>query len=314
MPDNRGALEVIHEVRKAVIGKDEAVTKVMTAILAGGHILLEDIPGVGKTTMALAFSKAMALSQNRVQFTPDVLPSDLLGYSMYQNAAGKFIYQPGAVICNLFLADEINRTSPKTQSALLEVMEEGQVTVDGRSRPVPEPFIVIATQNPYGSAGTQMLPESQVDRFMICLSLGYPDIRDELEIVKGRASGRGLDEVEPVMDGRGLLALRRSVEEVYVHDAIYRYMGKLVTATRNDSLLELGMSPRGTIALARMAKALAFLRGRSYVLPEDAEQIFPDVAVHRLRLSTRARMNRVTVPAVIGRILETTPKPSVRER
>ena len=186
MKNNRKALQVIAEVRKAVIGKDEAVAKVMTAILAGGHILLEDIPGVGKTTMAVAFSKAMALQQNRVQFTPDVLPADIVGFSMYQKDTDVLYISRGAVICNLFLADEINRTSPKTQSALLEVMEEGKITVDGTEIKVPEPFIVIATQNPFGSAGTQLLPESQVDRFMICMSMGYPDMKYEIEIVKGK--------------------------------------------------------------------------------------------------------------------------------
>lgn len=311
---NNKALQVIAEVKKVVIGKDEAITKVMTAILAGGHILLEDIPGVGKTTMAVAFSKAMALKQNRIQFTPDVLPSDIVGFSMYQKELGKFTYQQGAVMCNLFLADEINRTSPKTQSALLEVMEEGKVTVDGVEIQVPDPFIVIATQNPFGSAGTQLLPESQVDRFMICMSMGYPDIKHEIEIVKGKVWKNPMDNIQRVMTGQELLGLRKVAAEIYVHDAIYEYIGKLVRATRKHDLIELGLSPRGTISIASMAKAHAFLSGRDYVLPEDVQLVFPDVSLHRLRLNSKARIHHVTVDAVIQKILENIPQPTVRNK
>lgn len=312
MVDNTKTLQVIAEVKKAVIGKDEAIFKVMTAIVAGGHILLEDIPGVGKTTMAVAFSKAMALEQNRVQFTPDVLPADIVGFSMYQKDTGQFVYQPGAVICNLFLADEINRTSPKTQSALLEVMEEGKITVDGTEIPVPQPFIVIATQNPFGSAGTQLLPESQVDRFMICMNMGYPNMKYEIEIVKGKVLNNPMDEVHPVMNGRELLEIRRAAEGIYIHDAVYEYIGKLVLATRNHELIELGLSPRGTLSIAAMAKAHAFLSGREYVVPEDVQHVFPDVAAHRLRMNSMARINHVTVAAVIYSILETTQQPTIR--
>lgn len=187
MSEVEEALRVITEVKKAVTGKDSCIYKAFAAILAGGHILVEDVPGVGKTTLALAFSQAMALENHRVQFTPDVMPADILGFTMYQKETGQFVYYPGAIMCNLFLADEINRTSPKTQSALLEVMEEGSVTVDGSSYKVPEPFIVMATQNPKGSAGTQLLPESQLDRFMISLSMGYPDAKSEVEILKGKS-------------------------------------------------------------------------------------------------------------------------------
>lgn len=296
--DNRKALQVIAEVKKAVIGKDMAVMKVLTAILAGGHILLEDIPGVGKTTMAVAFSKAMALHQNRVQFTPDVLPADIVGFSMYNKESGKFVYQQGAVICNLFLADEINRTSPKTQSALLEVMEEGKVTVEGIQMKVPEPFIVIATQNPFGSAGTQLLPESQVDRFMVCIHMGYPDIKDEIEMVKGKAGRDPMSDIQRIMTGQELLKLRSVVEDVFIHDVIYDYIVRLVKATRNHNLIELGLSPRGTISVAAMAKAYAFLNSRNYVLPEDIQSVFPDVALHRIRMNAKARIHKITVEAV----------------
>ena len=311
---NEKALMAMEEVRKAVIGKDDCIFRVMAAILAGGHILLEDIPGVGKTTLALAFSRAMALKQNRVQFTPDVLPADIVGFSMYQKETGRFVYQPGAVMCNLLLADEINRTSPKTQSALLEVMEEGKVTVDGVSKPVPEPFIVIATENPVGSAGTQLLPESQVDRFMICMTMGYPDMDAEIAIVKGKVSRDPLAEVRPVMTAADLMAMRNMVDGIYIHDVLYRYIGRLVQATRKHGMIELGLSPRGTIAIAQMAKARAFLLGRTYIVPEDVSSVFLDVAGHRVRLNSRARMNRVTETAVLEQILENTPKPTVRRK
>ena len=211
---------------------------------------------------------------NRVQFTPDVLPADLTGFTVYQKETGRFVYQPGAVICNLLLADEINRTSPKTQSALLEVMEERQVTVDGITHRTGDPFIVIATENPAGSAGTQLLPESQLDRFMICMNVGYPDMKYELEIVKGKIRQDPLQEVETVLRTDELLDIRRQVQEIYIHDAVYQYMGKLVSATRTHSLIELGISPGQTIALAKMVQSLAFLRGRTYVVPEDVEEFF----------------------------------------
>ena len=312
--NNVRALMAMEEIKKAVIGKDNCIFRVMAAILAGGHILLEDIPGVGKTTLALAFSRAMALKQNRVQFTPDVLPADIVGFSMYKKETGSFVYQPGAVMCNLLLADEINRTSPKTQSALLEVMEEGKVTVDGLNKPVPEPFIVIATENPVGSAGTQMLPESQVDRFMICITMGYPDMDAEIAIVKGKVSRDPLADVRPVMTAEDLMAMRKMTDNIYIHDVLYRYIGKLVQATRKHGMIELGISPRGTIAIAQMAKARAFLLGRAYVIPEDIADVYLDVAAHRIRLNSKARMNRVTETAVLEQILETTPRPTVRRK
>ena len=257
-------LSVMEQVQRVVIGKEDCVRKAMAAILAGGHILIDDIPGVGKTTLAMAFSNAMALESKRIQFTPDVMPSDILGFSMYQKQTGTFSYQPGAVMCNLFLGDEINRTSPKTQSALLEVMEEGNVTVDGITRNVPEPFIVIATENPAGSVGTQLLPESQLDRFMICMTMGYPDLEDEIAIAKGKSSGISVEDVEVVISAEELVRIRLGVENIFVHDKVYRYLCKLVQATRENAYISLGISPRGTIALAKMAKAVAFLSKRNY--------------------------------------------------
>ncbi len=300
---------VISEVKKTVTGKDECIKKAFAAILAGGHILIEDVPGVGKTTLVMAFSKALSLETHRMQFTPDVMPADILGFNMYQKETGEFVYHEGAIMCNLFLADEINRTSPKTQSALLEVMEEGKVTVDGESRQVPEPFVVMATQNPKGSAGTQLLPESQLDRFMICMSMGYPDIVAEVEILKGKSIGAER-QVLPVVDREQLLGIMKQVDRVQVSDAIYSYAAQLSKSTREHAYIELGLSPRGSIAAVRMAKAWAYLEGRDYVLPEDVVSIFPDVAKHRIVLNTKARVARVTVEAVLEEVVAQTQQPA----
>lgn len=300
------AFEVIQEVKKAVIGKDECIVKAVAAILAGGHILLNDIPGVGKTTLAMALSKSMSLKQNRVQFTPDVLPSDLTGFSMYQKETGTFAYQQGSVMCNLLLADEINRTSPKTQSALLEVMEEQKVTVDGVTHEVPSPFIVIATQNPFGSAGTWMLPEAQLDRFMVCLKLGYPSMKDEIDILKGI---QRKEEVQSVISRERLLAMQKAAGEIFVQEELYQYVGSLVNYTREDPMIALGISPRGTINILQMAKALAFLRQRSYVVPEDVEDIFLAVCGHRIILSTKARAAHMNAEEILTEILNKTSVP-----
>ena len=304
------AVEIIREVKKAVVGKDDVIEQIMTAIIGGGHILIEDMPGVGKTTMALAFSKAMGIQEKRVQFTPDVMPADLTGFSMYQKETGRFVYQPGAVMCNLFLADEINRTSPKTQSALLEVMEEGCVTVDGVTRSTGRPFVVIATENPEGSAGTQLLPESQLDRFMICMSMGYPQLKDEVAIAKGKSSSLSVKELNAVIRAEELAEMRKLVEQIYLHDHLYTYIVKLMAATRNNGYVELGVSPRGTIACVRMVKGWAFLQGRNYCVPQDVEEVFADVVKHRLVLNSKARATKVTAAAVIGDILQEVKKPT----
>ena len=288
MDGNKQALEILGEVKKAVVGKDDVLAKVLLAILARGHILLEDIPGVGKTTMALAFSKALSLKYNRVQFTPDVMPSDITGFSIYNKVTGAMEYQPGAVLCNLFLADELNRATSRTQSALLEAMEEGQVTVDGVSHPVPQPFLVIATQNPAGASGTQLLPDSQMDRFMIRLSIGYPTPADELDMVRRKQGGNPLDQVRQVLDLAGLAALREQADRVYVSDEVLDYIIRLVNATRSHPMIVQGASPRASLALTAMAKAAALVLGRDYVNPEDVSMVFADVVAHRLILSPRA--------------------------
>ena len=297
MNETKLAAAILAQVRRAVVGKDEVLARVLLAILAGGHILLEDIPGVGKTTMALAFSRAMGLDYNRVQFTPDVMPSDITGFTLYNKEAGRMEYQPGAVLCNLFLADELNRATSRTQSALLEAMEEGQVTVDGVSHPVPRPFLVIATQNPAGASGTQPLPDSQMDRFMVRLSLGYPAPADEMDMVRRRQGGNPLDSVEQVVDREGLLALREKAGAVYLSDEVLDYIVRLVGATREHPMILQGASPRATLALAAMAKAAALVRGRDYVNPEDVELVFPDVVPHRLLLSPRAEGDKSFDPA-----------------
>ena len=298
------AQDIIKEVKRVVIGKDECIWKALAAILAGGHILIEDIPGVGKTTLALALAKSMGLDWKRVQFTPDILPSDLVGFSMYQKERDQFVYQAGAVMCNLFLADELNRTSPKTQSALLEVMEEGTVTVDQVTREVPKPFFVIATENPMGSTGTQMLPESQLDRFMICMTMGYPDIRHEIEIVKGNQKRQSERLVHSVISASMLQQMQEYVEEIYVHDRVYQYIGSLIQMTREHPMIAYGVSPRGTIALAKMAKATAFLHGREYCTPKDVQDVFLAVTAHRISLNAKARAQRVDKEEILRKTSE----------
>lgn len=309
MGNNVNVDKVLSEVKKAITGKDDCISKVFAAILAGGHILIEDVPGVGKTTLAIAFSKALSLVDRRMQFTPDVMPADILGFNMYQKETGKFVYYPGAIMCNLFLADEINRTSPKTQSALLEVMEEQKVTIEGETRDVPNPFVVMATQNPKGSAGTQLLPEAQIDRFMICVSMGYPNLKDEVEILKGK-SVSSTTNVYPVLSKEQLMKIKEEVEAVHVSDKLYAYIAMLSVATREHSYIELGLSPRGSIACAKMAKAWAYLKGRNYVLPEDVVDIFLDVAKHRIVLNTKARVARVSERAVLEEILSQVKQPA----
>ena len=300
--------EIQAEINQVVKGKQEVVRKVIATMLAEGHILLEDIPGVGKTTLAMTLAKAMSMDYKRTQFTPDILPSDILGFSMYNSQTKEFEYKAGSIFCNLFLADEINRTSPKTQSALLEVMEEGSVTVDGVTRQLPTPFTVIATENPIGSAGTQMLPESQLDRFMVCLSMGYPEHSDAVEILKGNAS-KPLSHVKPVITRDEFAALQQQVNDLFVHETMYGYITTLVEKTRESEFVMLGASPRGSIALLRMAKAMAFMRGSDFVSPEDVESVFKDTLGHRVKLSTKAKAAGLDVAAVLKKIFDSVEAP-----
>lgn len=294
--------QVRQKINQVLIGKQEIVDKVAAAIIAGGHILMEDIPGVGKTTLATAVAGALSLEYRRVQFTPDVMPGDILGCSVYNSLTREFVFQKGPVFCNLLLADEINRTSPKTQSALLEVMEEGNVTTDGVTRELEPPFIVLATQNPYGSSGTQRLPESQMDRFMVCLSLGYPAHQDAVEILKGD-SGRYHRKTEPVMGQRELLELQEQARQIFVHDSIYEYIVTLAETTRTDSIFSFGTSPRGCIALLRMSRAMAVMEGRDFVTAQDVQKVLPDVFRHRVRLDAGARTRGLSVETALQNLL-----------
>lgn len=288
MEYTRGLKQLQEEVNNVIKGKQQIVEKVLAALIAGGHILMEDIPGVGKTTLATTFAKALSMEYKRVQFTPDVLPSDILGFSMYNNQTKSFIFHEGAVFCNLFLADEINRTSPKTQSALLEVMEEGNATVDGVTRKLPQPFLVIATQNPYGSSGTQMLPESQLDRFMIRISMGYPSHEDSVAILKHNHLDL-VNKVQQVLSIQELVVLRQQMDQLYVRDEIYEYITYLVEETRRSPLFSMGASPRGAIALLKMSKAMAVIHGRDFVTVQDIQKVLVDVLGHRVVLSAHGK-------------------------
>ena len=299
---------IMDEVKKAVIGKDAVMLRALLAILAGGHILLEDVPGVGKTTMALAFSKALGLGYNRVQFTPDVLPSDVTGFSLFDKHEGKMRYQPGAVLCNLFLADELNRATSRTQSALLEAMEEGQVTVDGVSHTLPQPFVVIATQNPVGASGTQLLPDSQMDRFMVRLSIGYPAHGDEVQMLRRKQRGNPLCEVAEAVDRSALLALRKQTELVYISDEVLEYIVSLIEATRGCKELVQGASPRATLAVASMARAAALAHGADFVTPDDVKRIFHCTVEHRLIPCPQL----TDVSALLDEVLRTVPAPRIR--
>lgn len=306
--------KILTELKKAIVGKDDIIKKVFMAILADGHVLLEDVPGVGKTTLAVAFSKALDLDYKRVQFTSDSMPSDITGFSVFDKSQNKFAYQQGAAMTNLLLADEINRTSSKTQSALLETMEERQVTVDGVSYKLPEPFIVLATQNPVGSAGTQMLPASQMDRFMVRLTMGYPDFQSQVNILKDRHTDNPLDSVNTVANAEDIKAMQKAVSMVHIDDEIYEYVTRLAEYSRSLDSIELGISPRGALSICRMAKANAFVNGRDYVVPEDIRDVFTDVCAHRIIITQRAKLSGKDSKGVADEILECVPVPPINTR
>ena len=305
--------EILQEIEKVVVGKNENVEKIMMAVLAGGHVLMEDVPGTGKTTTAMAFAKVLGLDTRRVQFTSDTVPSDIIGYSVYEKQTGGFVFKPGAIMTNLLLADEINRTSSKTQSALLEAMEEMRVTVDGQTYSLPSPFVVLATQNPVGSAGTQMLPSAQMDRFMIKISMGYPDFESQISILRDRHRENPLDKIQPKVNIAELQQLIEEASAVQVMDCIYEYVTKLTQATRKHPMIALGVSPRGALAVCRMAKAYAYLHGRSFVVPEDVVAVFTDTCAHRLVLATKARMMEEKPETIIRSILESVKMPVIKK-
>ena len=296
------------EICKVLRGKDDVIDMVLCAILARGHILLEDIPGVGKTTLAVALSRSLGISYKRMQFTPDVLPSDILGFSMYDRERNDFTFRPGAVFTNLFLADEINRTSPKTQAALLEVMEERRVTVESTTYRLKPPFFVIATQNPIGASGTQKLPDSQLDRFFVRLTLGYPGHDEATEILKGH-SFESIDSVNTVMTGDDLLKLQEICDNIHASDSICDYIVSLAEATRKTDLLLQGISPRGSIAILKMARAHACYNRRDFVTPEDIHRVFYAVCNHRIILSTKAKATGKNIQDIINMTLNAIPVP-----
>ncbi|MGI5897362.1 MAG: AAA family ATPase [Oscillospiraceae bacterium] len=302
--------QILAEIQKVVIGKESVVETLLTAILADGHVLLDDIPGVGKTTLAIAISRALGLDFRRIQFTPDVLPSDITGYSLYDKQSGELIYMPGVVTAaNILLGDEINRTSSKTQSALLEAMEERQVTVDGKTHPLKNPFLVIATQNHVGTSGTQQLPFAQLDRFLVRLKIGYPDFESQMEIIRDRQQENPVDRIRQITNSQMILQMQKETQNVIVKDSLLAYITRLTMATREHPDIELGVSPRGALCTNRMAKACAYLAGRDYMIPEDVRSVFIDVCSHRILLSQRARAGMATAEQVLCEVLKMTPVP-----
>ena len=301
---------IMSEVKKVICGKDEVIRLVMTAMLSGGHILIEDVPGVGKTSMALAFSKAMGLDYGRVQFTPDVLPSDITGFTIFDKDTKEMHYKKGAIFHNLFLADELNRASSRTQSAFLEAMEEGQVTVDEKTYPMPVPFIVFATQNPSGASGTSLLPDSQVDRFAVRISMGYPARPDEKTMILNRQDGRKpMETIERICTGEDFLQMQQEAGKVHLRDKLLDYIVILAEATRNHPDLERGASPRATLALTAMAKAYAYMHDRDFVTDDDVRAVFCPVVSHRLLLTPEAEFNDVKTDDIAQEILKKTIMP-----
>lgn len=302
--------KILGEVSRVIVGKNDVVETLLTALLADGHILLDDVPGVGKTTMAVALGRVLGLDYRRIQFTPDVLPSDITGFSMINRDTGATEFKPGVVLAaNILLADEINRTSSKTQSALLEAMEEGQVTVDGATYPLKDPFTVIATQNHVGTAGTQLLPYAQLDRFLVRVSVGYPDFASQVDILRDRQRSNPVDALEQVTDRDEVLAMRDAVRGVTVKDSVLEYITRLAMATREQDSVELGVSPRGALAVCRMAKAQAYVRGRDYATPQDVRDVFTVVCAHRIILTQKARLAGVTPERELAEALDSVSAP-----
>lgn len=300
---------LFEQIEKVIIGKRDVIKMLIAALLSGGHVLIEDVPGTGKTTLAMALARATSLSCRRVQFTPDVMASDITGFTMYNKESERFEYREGLVMSNIFIADEINRTSPKTQSALLEAMEEKKVTVDGTAHKLPEPFMVIATENEFGYVGTYPLPEAQLDRFLIKLSVGYPTAEDEAMILYRRKNGNPIETVEPVCSADDIKSCIAAVRETHIDAAIYKYIVDIVAATRTHPFAALGASPRASIALMRAAQSTAFMDGRNYVTPEDVAIMVNYVLPHRIHLTQEAKVKRIGVDYVIDEIMKAVKPP-----
>ena len=305
---------LIDEIERVVVGKHNEVMLLVTALLSGGHVLIEDVPGVGKTSLAAALARAAGLDFNRAQFTPDVMASDITGFNMYNRQTEKFEFRDGLVMCNILLADEINRASPKTQSSLLEAMEENRVTVDGITYNIPDPFMVIATQNPTGYVGTYPLPEAQLDRFSIKISMGYPTLDEEVQIISSRRDKNPIDSIRPVTDVNTMRFLRSCVSAVNIDEEIYKYIVSLIQVTRSHPSLSLGASPRASVALMHLSQAYAFLRKRDYVLPEDVATVFQPAVSHRLMLRQEAKLNRISTQDILSELLRSVPVPFKSKR
>ena len=303
--------KIVSEIKKVINGKESAIRIILCAILANENVLIEDIPGTGKTTLVKAFSKVLQLTSKRIQMTSDTLPSDITGYSIYNKEMGKFEFIKGPVFCNILLADELNRTSGRTQSALLEAMEEHQVTVDGKTYKLDEPFSVIATQNPYGYVGTQQLPQAQLDRFSVKISLGYPSVDEEVNILLNRRTENPLDKLDYVISKKEFEDMQNSVKEIFVNESIARYIATLVNITRNSNYVECGGRPRVMVSVMNLSKAVAFSHNRNYVIPEDVKEIFVQAVSHRITLKKEYK-GKVTSESLMKNILSTTVMPGVQ--
>ena len=304
-------MAMIQEIEKVIVGKRQEIVLLLTALLSGGHVLIEDVPGTGKTTLAATLAAVCGLSFKRAQFTPDVMASDITGFNMYNRQKEQFEFIEGLAMCNIMLADEINRASPKTQSALLEAMEEGNVTVDGKSYPLPDPFFVVATQNPTGFVGTYPLPEAQLDRFSVRLSLGYPQPSEEVRIISERRGKNPIDDVRMITDADELKIMIKEISELYIDERIYQYIVDLVSQTRNTEELALGASPRASLIISKMAQATAYMIGRSYVVPEDIASVFVPVTAHRISLKRQAKLEGLTAEKILYDILKKTAVPII---
>jgi MoxR-like ATPase len=295
---------IMYNIEKVIIGKRFAIELVLNALICRGHVLIEDVPGVGKTSLVSALAKSLDCSFRRIQFTPDIMPSDITGFSAYNPRTGEFEYKPGAVMSQFVLADEINRTSPKTQSSLLEVMEENQVTVDGVSYIVPEPFMVLATQNPVEYLGTYPLPEAQLDRFFMKITLGYPDAAEESRMIGRFQSGSPLTKLLPMADSRQIIAIQNAAEKIYVDHVLHDYIVEITRLTRSQDEVTLGASPRASLYVCRSAQAWALYQGRTYVVPDDIVIMAPHVLSHRMMLRQEARLKKITAEQIVYRALE----------
>ncbi|MCB6992617.1 MoxR family ATPase [bacterium 210820-DFI.6.37] len=302
---------IIDNIETVIIGKRNVVELVVLSLICGGHVLIEDVPGVGKTSLVSALAKSIACHFKRIQFTPDIMPSDVTGFSIFNQKTREFEFRPGAVISNIVLADEINRASAKTQASLLEVMEERQITVDSKTYKLQEPFMVLATQNPLESFGTYPLPEAQIDRFLIKLSIGYPSFDEEVKVVSMGKKAKAA--IKAVVSGQDVVKLREAAERVYIDPSVARYIVEIVTATRNHPELQIGSSPRGSIALYGICRAYAMYRGRNYVIPDDVKKLAPHVLCHRITLTHEAKINKRTARQVMEDILGSIVVPAGQE-